>query len=48
MEVTGDRCKLDDHTDGHYITLFTEQLTRTFEVLVLNMIAISKIVVVSM
>ena len=23
-----------DHTDGHYITLFTEQLTRTFEVLV--------------
>ena len=25
-----------DHTDGHYITLFAEQLTRTFEVLVLN------------
>ena len=24
-----------DHTDGHYITLFAEQLTRTFEVLVL-------------
>ena len=23
-----------DHTDGHYITLFAEQLTRTFEVLV--------------
>ena len=25
---------MDDHTDGHYITLFAEQLTRTFEVLV--------------
>ena len=24
-----------NHTDGHYITLFAEQLTRTFEVLVL-------------
>ena len=24
-----------DHTDGHYITMFAEQLTRTFEVLVL-------------
>ena len=24
-----------DHTDGHYITLFAEQLTRTFEVLVI-------------
>ena len=23
-----------DHADGHYITLFAEQLTRTFEVLV--------------
>ena len=23
-----------DHTDGHYITLFAEQLTRTFKVLV--------------
>ena len=23
-----------DHTDGHYITVFAEQLTRTFEVLV--------------
>ena len=23
-----------DHTDGHYITLFAEQLTRTYEVLV--------------
>ena len=23
-----------DHTDGHYITPFAEQLTRTFEVLV--------------
>ena len=23
-----------DHTDGHYITMFAEQLTRTFEVLV--------------
>ena len=30
-----DRCWQDgDHTDGHYITLFSEQLTRTFEVLV--------------
>ena len=25
-----------DHTDGHYITLFAEQLTRTFEVLVIE------------
>ena len=25
-----------DHTDGHYIPLFAEQLTRTFEVLVLS------------
>ena len=24
----------EDHADGHYITLFAEQLTRTFEVLV--------------
>ena len=23
-----------DHIDGHYITMFAEQLTRTFEVLV--------------
>jgi len=23
------------HTDGHYFTLFAEQLTRTFEVLVI-------------
>ena len=35
-----------DHSDGHYITLFAEQLTRTFEVLVwtLNHIITSKIV----
>ena len=26
----------EDLTDGNYITLFTEQLTRTFEVLVSN------------
>ena len=35
-----DRCWQDrDHTDGHYITLplFAEQLTRTFEVLVIKM-----------
>ena len=25
-----------DHTDGHYNTLFAEQLTRPFEVLVLD------------
>ena len=25
-----------DHTGGHYITMFAEQLTRTFEVLVQN------------
>ena len=24
----------EDHTDGRYITLFAEQFTRTFEVLV--------------
>ena len=24
-----------DHTDGYYITMFAEQLTRTFEVLVI-------------
>ena len=24
-----------DHSEGHYITLFAEQLTRTFEVLVI-------------
>ena len=30
-----DSCWQDgDHTDGHYTTLFAEQLTRTFEVLV--------------
>ena len=34
VQVT-DRCLQDGyHTDGHYITVFTEQLTRTFEVLV--------------
>ena len=34
-----DYCLQDgDHTDGHYITPFTEQLTRTFEVLVLAQI----------
>ena len=27
-----------DHSDGHYITLFAEQLTRTFEVLVLHLL----------
>ena len=39
MDITSgqgpDYCLQDgDHTDGHYITLFAEQLTRTFEVLV--------------
>ena len=30
-----DSCWQDgDHTDGHFITLFAEQLTRTFKVLV--------------
>ena len=30
-----DSCLQDgDHTDGHYLALFAEQLTRTFEVLV--------------
>ena len=29
------KCLIDgDHTDGHYNTMFAEQLTRTFEVLV--------------
>ena len=27
-----------DHTYGHYITLFAEQLTRTFEVLVYHLL----------
>ena len=32
-----DSCLQDRYnTDGHYITLFSEQLTRTFEVLVLK------------
>ena len=32
-----DSCLLDgDYTDGHYITLFAEQLTRTFEVIVIG------------
>ena len=31
----GDQEVMDgDHTEEHYITLFAEQLTRTFEVLV--------------
>ena len=36
MDVTSKR-KLQgtDHSDGHYITLFAEQLTRTFEVLLI-------------
>ena len=29
-----------DHNDGHYITLFAEQLTRTFEVIVFELISI--------
>ena len=32
-----DKCLIDgDHTDGHYNTMFAEQLTRTFEVLVIT------------
>ena len=42
MGITGERnvqgtdnfLQDEDCTDGHYITLFAEQLTRTFEVLV--------------
>ena len=34
LQVT-DKCLIDgDQTDGHYNTMFAEQLTRTFEVLV--------------
>ena len=29
-----------DDTDGHYITMFAEQLTRTFEVLVLSSVSL--------
>ena len=31
---------MEYQTDGHYITLFAEQLTRTFEVLVLCFITV--------
>ncbi len=37
LQVTGSyrgQMQDGDHTGGHYITMFAEQLTRTFEVLV--------------
>ena len=44
MDITCKKCLQDgDHTDGHYITLFTEQLTRTFEVLALSQESLSSL-----
>ena len=34
LQGTDSILKDGDHTDGHYIPVFAEQLTRTFEVLV--------------
>ena len=40
-----DSCLQDeDHTDGHYITLFAEQLKRTFKVFVKDCKRFSKVV----